>query len=292
MNGPPASPPVVCGVDASAEAATAVRVAGRIAALLDRPLTLVHAAPKPWVSERPFGDYTVRLEQQAAFESAGYVRTLLGPLEVAEPVSVDRIVEWSNVPDDALRSVARRLAAELIVVGSHGQSAIEHALVPGSTSAGLARNAPVPVVLVPSAMRETDVPLPGGALVCGVDGSELSVAAARTAGRLAGRLGVPLVLVNVATSSGAAWDDGKVTAAVAEAAPEVELRTERSRGTVAQELVAASARHEAGLIAVGSRGRGALKSVLLGSVTSMLIRVSDRPVLVVSRSAVDVGVPA
>jgi nucleotide-binding universal stress UspA family protein len=60
---------------------------------------------------------------------------------------------------------------------------------------------------------------------------------------------------------------------------------------VAEDLVAASARHDAALIAVGSRGRGALKSALLGSVTAALLRISDRPVLVVSRSAADPDVP-
>jgi len=64
--------PIVCGVDTSSEAATAARVAGRLAALLDRPLALVYAAPKPWVSERPFADSPQRLEQQASFDRAGY----------------------------------------------------------------------------------------------------------------------------------------------------------------------------------------------------------------------------
>jgi nucleotide-binding universal stress UspA family protein len=282
--------PILCGVDGSSEAAIAARVAGRLAALLELPLALVHAAPKPWVSERPFGDYPERLEQQAAFDRAGYLRTVLAPLEVIGPAHVERIVEWSTIPDDALRAVARQLAAELIVVGTRGQSAIEDVLVPGSTSTALARDAPVPVVLTPSATADAKLGLPGGALACGVDGSELSLAAARTTGRLAERIGVPLVVVNV-DSDDAAWDDEKVAADVAGAAPGVELRTERSRGPVAEELVAASARHDAALIAVGSRGRGALKSALLGSVTAALLRISDRPVLVVSRSAADPDVP-
>jgi nucleotide-binding universal stress UspA family protein len=285
--------PIVCGVDTSSEAATAARVAGRLAALLDRPLALVYAAPKPWVSERPFGDSPQRLEQQASFDRAGHLRTVLAPLEVIEPPQVDRIVEWSTVPDDALRSVAQRLAAGLIVIGSRGQSSLEDMLVPGSTSTALARNAPVPVVLTPSVMGKANAALPGDALVCGVDGSELSIAAARVTGRLAEQLGVPLVLVNVESESdGKGLDGEKVAAAVVEAAPGVELREDRSRGPVAEELVAASARHRAGLIAVGSRGRGALKSALLGSVTAGLLRISDRPMLVVSRSAAKPDVPA
>jgi len=142
------------------------------------------------VSTRPYSDYPERLHEQTAFEQAGYLRTVLATVEVAGPERVERLVEW-GMPDAALRSAARRLAAALIVVGSRGQSSLEDVLLPGSTSTGLARDAPVPVVLAPP--RDTD--FPGDALVCGVDGSELSLAAARTSGLLAERLGVPLVLV-------------------------------------------------------------------------------------------------
>jgi nucleotide-binding universal stress UspA family protein len=283
--------PIVCGVDDSPEAAVAAQFAGRLAALLERPLALVHAAPKPRVSERPFGDYPERLEQQAAFHRAGYFGTVLAPLEVTGPAEVERIIEWSTIPEDALRSVAERLAAELIVVGNRGQSPIEDVLVPGSISAAMARSAPVPVVLTPPVIDEASVGLPGDALACGVDGSELSIAAARATARLAERLGVPLVMVNVESDSDDSAGEDKTAAAVAEAAAGVEVRTERSRGPVAEELVAAAVRHGAGLIAVGSRGRGALKSVLLGSVTAGLLRISDRPVLVVSRSAANADVP-
>jgi nucleotide-binding universal stress UspA family protein len=289
MSRPRTCSPVVCGVDTSPDAALAARVAGRIASLLDRPLALVHAAIPPSVGERPFSTYTERLQEQTAFEQGGYLHTVLGSLELAEPAHVDRVVEWAGTPEAGLRAIARRLAAELIVVGSRGQHPIEDVIFPASTSTELARDAPVPVVLAPYRTGEEDVTFPGRALVCGVDGSDLSIAAARTTGRLAERLGVPLVLVSVGADD-LDLDDEGVAAAVAGAAPGVQLDTERPRGPVAEQLVAASARHDAGLIAVGSRGRSPLKSALLGSVTTMLLRRSDRPVLVVSRSAADVGV--
>lgn len=292
MNRPSSGSPVVCGVDPSPEAATAARVAGRVAALLDRPLALVHAAPRPLVSDRPHESRAARQHEQEAFDRAGYVHTVLEPLEVAGPARVERLVEW-GAPDEALRSVARRLAAELIVVGTRGQGPLEDVLVPGSTSTGLARDAPVPVVVSPRRRGDDDARLPGGALLCGVDDSELSVAAAREAGRLAERLGVTLVLVAVdAGSDDPAAGDASAAAAAEEVASGVEIRTESSRGSVAEELLAASARHDAGLIAVGSRGRGPLASALLGSVTRTLLRQSDRPVLVVSRSATHPGRPA
>jgi nucleotide-binding universal stress UspA family protein len=243
------------------------------------------------VPERPYATQPERLRERTSFEWAGHVRTVLEPLMIAGPARVDGIVEW-GLPDAVLREVARRLAAELVVVGSHGRSPITGVLPPGSTSTSLARDAPVPVVLAPAGAPEDEARLPGGALACGIDGSDLSVAAARTAARLAARLGVPLVLVTVDSGSGEpARDEAGVAAAVAEVAPDVEVRGERSTGAVAEELVTAAARHDAGLIVVGSRGRGPLTSALLGSVTAELLRRSDRPVLVVSRRAADTGVP-
>lgn len=281
------SGPVVCGIDGSSEAATAAQVAARIAARLDRPLALVHVAPQPSVPERPYATRDERLQERVQFEHAGYLHTVLERVEVAEAPLVARIVEWGNA-DDVLRSVARGLAAELLVVGSRGQSAVEDVLIPGSTSMALARAAPVPVVITPPATGEQGVAVPGDAVACGVDGSPLSIAAARTAGRLAERLGVPLVLVTV--DSGDAGDDA-AEASVADVAPGVDVRAERARGPVAEGLIAASARHDAGLIAVGSRGRGALTSAVLGSVTATLLRRSDRPVLVVPRGATDPDSP-
>ena len=48
---------------------------------------------------------------------------------------------------------ARKLEADLIVVGSHGRSAIYDVLV-GSYSAGILRTSPVPVLVVPSRKKK------------------------------------------------------------------------------------------------------------------------------------------
>jgi nucleotide-binding universal stress UspA family protein len=61
----------------------------------------------------------------------------------------------------------------------------------------LADTAPCPVLAVPLTGRGR--PTAGGSVVCGVDGSQRSAAAARTAARLAMALGARLELVHVAT---------------------------------------------------------------------------------------------
>jgi uncharacterized protein len=51
-------------------------------------------------------------------------------------------------------------------------------------------------------------------------------------------------------------------------------------GHVAKLIVKAARDHQAGVIVVGSRGRGDLSALLLGSVAHQVIHLADRPVLV------------
>ena len=51
-------------------------------------------------------------------------------------------------------------------------------------------------------------------------------------------------------------------------------------GHVAKTIVEAGRDHQAGLIVLGSRGRGDLTALLLGSVAHKVIHLADRPVLV------------
>jgi nucleotide-binding universal stress UspA family protein len=53
------------------------------------------------------------------------------------------------------------------------------------------------------------------------------------------------------------------------------------RGDTVDEIVAYAESHDVGLIVVGSRGRGAIAGVLLGSVSRGILGESKRPVLIV-----------
>ncbi len=149
----------------------------------------------------------------------------------------------------------------------------------------------------------------GRSIICGVDGSPDSRAALEVAAQLADRLGSTLILAHVAEPEylayAAAYPFGGTSGATA-AAEEVE--SEEDAAARLLELVAVDARladaerrvamvipaerlaeladeEDAELIVVGSRGRGALKSAFLGSVSYSLVGIARCPVLIVPPGA-------
>ncbi len=134
-------------------------------------------------------------------------------------------------------------------------------------------------------------------LVCGVDDSAYGRAAARVAARLAERLRRALLVVHVTRvpaafgdSAAAAGERGLrrgesllATVIAEEGLGPADHRVEL--GAAADRLAGVAEEEDAELIVVGSRGRGALRAALLGSVSSQLIASAPCPVLVVPPGA-------
>jgi nucleotide-binding universal stress UspA family protein len=138
---------LICGVDDSACAREAVRVAARLAQALGGELVLVHVARIPVVagaSGVPGGSARVAAH---AREEADRVLSRVAE-DAGEPAAVRRVAIGSAV--EVLSGIAADEDAALLVVGSRGQGHLRAALL-GSVSAGLCRNAPCPVLVVPSA---------------------------------------------------------------------------------------------------------------------------------------------
>ena len=137
------------------------------------------------------------------------------------------------------------------------------------------------------------------AIVCGIDGSPDSQAALAYATELADQLDARLVLAHVVEPAPSPYT---TIGPVAGAAPpysstmlEREVEGGRLLGELAettgiyraeQRLADLADDEEAQLIVVGSRGRGPLRSALLGSVSMSLIGLARCPVLVVPPGAV------
>ena len=205
----------------------------------------------------------------------------------------------------ALLEVAETEDAAAVVVGSRGLSGVRSALV-GSVSAGVLGHAERPVLVVP--VREEGEH--EGPVVIGYDGSEPARHAVEEAGRLLS--GRPALVVSAWTSAydvaptaalgapagigGDAADQldeeiergararSEEGAEVARAAGlDPEARAERTEGNVWTTLLRVAGDIDAAAVAVGSRGRSALASALLGSVSRGVVTHATGPVLVVPR---------
>jgi nucleotide-binding universal stress UspA family protein len=103
---------------------------------------------------------------------------------------------------------------------------------------------------------------------------------------IAGRLGgaVPVAHVEPVDESETALNEAAEAARTAG----VTFALERISAPTVDGIIAAADQHEADLIVVGSRGRGAITTALLGSVSRALVRRAARPVLVVKTTRVPV----
>lgn len=137
-------------------------------------------------------------------------------------------------------------------------------------------------------------------IVCGFDGSDHSMKAAQYAADLANKFGASLALVYVVEPyappvdlpgiSFVDWIEPHRKAAerlISDAAgvlaqtSGVKADTEVRIGSPANEVVQFASDHGADLVVVGSRGHGAVKRLLLGSVADRVVHLSHVAVLVV-----------
>ena len=136
-------------------------------------------------------------------------------------------------------------------------------------------------------------------ILVAVDGSEASLKAARMAADIALRFGARMTLAYVIPRLLLPPDVYGLTLAEVEreqrvhadklvaetlarlGEPGVQVETAVLSGSPAETLAEAAAAPDVDLVALGSRGRGAVARVLLGSVTDRLVHISPKPVLVV-----------
>jgi nucleotide-binding universal stress UspA family protein len=293
--------PIVVGVDGSSSAVNAVRWAAAEAAQRNRTLRLVHALddlslryPAPMLA----GDGMTEL-----FTSRGH-KLLAEASDAAREVGPGVTVELKlsqRRPAEALRAESE--SAALLVLGTTGIRPLGRALV-GSVSIALAAHATCPVVLVRPHVAE-ERPPEDGPVVVGVDESPSSEAAIELAFDEAAWRRVPLIALHV-------WDDAFLAAVFEETRwdmrrpemeqrerevlaerlagwqekyPDVVVRRMVTRGRASDELLGFADRAQ--LMVVGSRGRGGLAGMLLGSTSQALMSYALCPVVVARAASSD-----
>ena len=271
---------VVIGVDGSPSSRAALEHAAVEAVDRRLPLELVHS----WEAY-PLYDGAMILdldevelaESQLLTAAADHLREVHPELEVTT-----RLVQQRA--DAALIDASRD--AELLVVGCHrGRPSWL-----GPVLSHVAVHAACPVVAVPAGPQ-----VPHGDVVVGVDGSAVSARAVEHAFEQAERRGVRLVAVHAVTPTFDAYVPSEAV---------LEELLDRGRRHLAESLAGWCERHPdvvveqqvsldgalpalqragstAGLLVVGSHGRGALLRAALGSVSSSVLRAAPCPVAVV-----------
>ncbi|MBC3191137.1 universal stress protein [Pseudonocardia sp. C8] len=280
--------PVVVGVDGSASALDAVRWAAGEAAARRVGLRLVAVfTPLPRSPRHDLG-LAARYREHAVEELRGQLTSAAGVVTAAAPeVTVETDLR-TGYPAPVL--VEESHGASLTVVGSRGLGGFSGLLV-GSVAVAIAAHGGSPVLVV-RGDRGPDAALP---VVLGVDGSPAGESAVGIAFELAARRSVPLRAVH-AWSDTAVGQDGAVLidrqtleteerevlaerlAGWAQKFPDVDVQRVVVRDRPAHALVEEAA--GAAVVVVGSRGRGGLTGLLLGSVGQALLHHADSPVLI------------
>jgi nucleotide-binding universal stress UspA family protein len=287
---------VVVGYDDTAPSHLALDWAADHAAAHHRPLLIVHAMEEPHVRYvlgigRPELRKDMRVLGRRTLDDA-----LVRVQKIEPEVQVRVHLAFGDTHGVLLDALT---GAHLLVVGSRGRGTIA-SLVLGSVSAGVAASAPCPVAVIRTAEGRADSPTLSGRVVVGVDGSEVSLAALDLAFGLAAERGGGVAVVHSwgpaavrrdltsheqrrATVEEHELQVAESLAGLAEKYPDVEVATHQAEDDPRASLVTAS--RYADLLVVGSRGRGATTSVLLGSVSRHVVEHAHCPIVVVRAPA-------
>lgn len=285
---------VVVGLDASGPGQAAVQYAAAVAERRRRPLRVVYALEDWPFSTGPPVVWTPEALDALLNSSRTFVDKTVELLNRSHP---DLTVSTSVDAGSAVQMLIEESRhAELVVLGSRGTGGFADMVV-GSTTLQVASLAHSPVVAVPDT-RAAGQPPPHGVVV-GVDGSELSEAAIEFAIQMADEMSEDLVAVH-AWAHPARLEPGVMMPLVYDPAlvndeeqivmaesmagwsekfPDVRVEHRVVHDHPVHALVEAA--EHARLLVVGSRGRGPLRSLLLGSVSHGVLHHATGPVAVV-----------
>ncbi|MBP1636374.1 MAG: hypothetical protein H6Q10_2948 [Acidobacteria bacterium] len=220
---------------------------------------------------------------------------------LAEGMDVPLVLREGDPVSEVLAE-ARAMAADLIVLSTHGRSGFDRFTL-GSVAEKVLRKAPCPVLVVPAQPSAPAGPFEGyRRIACATDFSEDSRRALDFALSIAARAGSRLTLVHVvevADNPDVVEGEsplavlrreridaahGRLRALAAECAgrgPDIDETVRLGRAYV--ELLAVARETAADLIVLGVRGRGAIDLTLFGSTTNQVVRRATCDVLAVCR---------
>jgi nucleotide-binding universal stress UspA family protein len=295
---------IVVPLDGSPAAEQAIPAATAIAraARARLRLVLVHRLP-PAPNDRQAAKLYVSVELAVRKAERAYLRAIARRVKDGGARATGLLLEGPAGP--TLVRWIRRSDADLVVMTTHGRGALGRAVY-GSVADQLVRSLELPVLLVRPDMSEAaerGSPWMAREIVAGLDGSRHAEAALEPVAALARTLQVPVTLVQVVAPLAVATDpplpfptgyDERITdVRRREAHDYLEDVADGLRGKgIAAAAVAVVGDSPAGtlldlgrpergvILAVGTRGRGGVRRLMLGSVADKLVRSAAVPVLV------------
>jgi nucleotide-binding universal stress UspA family protein len=295
---------ILCPVDFSDVSVRCVAHAQSLARWRGARLTVLHVE-SPLVQRLPDAPPESENDQAAHASDLERVRGRVAALfeSAGVPMGTAEVIVDLGRPAPHILDRACSLAADVIVLGSHGHGGFER-LVLGSVAERVLRRAPCDVLVVPPhAVAPTR--LPYESIVCGVDFSASAERALRVASDLAIDAGASLAAVHVI---GWPWDESG-TPAFDGVSPQQARALEAYKryleeGAIAQlqallsalpalpaqrtpilrhgrshrEILQVARERRADVIVLGVQGRGAMDLAFFGSTASQVVRSAACPV--------------
>ena len=294
---------ILCPIDFSDYSRHALHHAAALAKWYRATLTLLHVQPPMAIPAGPpevLPTLVMTRDQQQQLVAS--LRNMVAT-EVGESVltHVDAI---EGNPANEILERAKRIPADLIVMGTHGATGFERLLL-GSVTEKVLRKATCPVLTVPRGMPDV-MPLPPlfKRILCAVDFSDCSMRALKYATSLAQEADACLTVAHVFELEGtlpADWREVLTPRSIrqeliaiederreklAHAVPErvndyCTVETVMASGTPYREILRLAAEKKSELIVIGVHGRHAADLMFFGSTANHVVRQATCPVLTV-----------
>jgi nucleotide-binding universal stress UspA family protein len=302
-------PTIVVGYDGSDHGDDALALGRLLAGIAGAELVVVSAYPDDPLGESAAAlevaqgmreDAEARLERARGWLARVGAGGVAGAAGSGGPPEVSLRAVAGASPSHVLHDVAEELGAEAIVVGpTHHGRALR--LLSGSTPDAVLNHAPCAVAVAPDGFRDARPAAPRQIAV-GYDGSPEAQHALEVAAGFARRGGAKLRLVTAVNSAAVgiyppppldvtAYEElgqiaredagGRLDAVIASLGGDVEAEGVVLDGDIVAALIEESQVDD--LLFTGSRAQGPFRRVLLGSVSTHLLRDAACPVVVVPR---------